>query len=50
MAEPRVIDETTSQRNSDELVDFDVNLVDFTKKELETMYPGYLEWLVGSHE
>jgi hypothetical protein len=51
VAENRVVDDTASQSNSIESVDvdIDVNLPDFTKEELEAMYPGYLEWFTAKH-
>ena len=49
VAETRVVDETTGQSNSVESVDIDINLPDFTKEELEAMYPGYLEWFTAKH-
>ena len=47
VSEARVVDETTSQSTTVESVAIDVNLPDFTKEELEAMYPGYIEWLTA---
>ena len=49
VAENRVVDETIRKSNSIGSADIDVNLPDFTKEELEAMYPGYLEWFTAKH-
>jgi hypothetical protein len=49
VAETRVVDGTARQSNSVESVDVVVNLPDFTKEEMEAMYPGYLEWFTAKH-
>jgi hypothetical protein len=48
VAETRVVDEATSSSNNVESVAIDINRADFTKEELEAMYPGYIEWLTAS--